>query len=182
MGQLQQVISRLFPFKRGLCHSYWAPNFWALYSFADRVLIKGVSPHLYLLICFLIFLWLVLQKFGREFDSELLATTTRGLVGDTNFLVLPEIPPHYTFILTLLAQMVRTLPVMLQSMAQRLSKAYPRTAVEEPNQEKLFSMSHSLWILVFSVRLACPRESSLAHNSSVDVCNIYCNIAVLFSL
>jgi alpha-1,3-glucosyltransferase len=36
--ELQAIIVRLFPFGRGLCHEYWAPNVWALYAATDRAL------------------------------------------------------------------------------------------------------------------------------------------------
>ncbi|PKS10163.1 hypothetical protein jhhlp_001913 [Lomentospora prolificans] len=88
MGQIPQVISRLFPFSRGLCHAYWAPNVWAVYSFIDRILIY-VAP-----------------RVGLPLKVEALGSATRGLVGDTAFAVLPEITPRTCFILTLIFQII----------------------------------------------------------------------------
>ncbi|KAI9227164.1 MAG: dolichyl glycosyltransferase [Piptocephalis tieghemiana] len=85
-GQVPQVLSRLFPFKRGLVHAYWAPNAWALYLALDRFL-------------------LALARFlPVPYSITPLHAGTRGLVGDTAFSVLPEIIPLTTFLLTLLFQ------------------------------------------------------------------------------
>lgn len=87
-GQLSQLASRLFPFSRGLCHAYWAPNVWAMYSFMDRVLIYA-APRL-----------------GLNVDNSALNSVTRGLVGDTAFAVLPGITPRITFTVTLFFQIL----------------------------------------------------------------------------
>ncbi|KAI5780142.1 glycosyltransferase family 57 protein [Peziza echinospora] len=87
-GQLPQLLERLFPFSRGLCHAYWAPNVWAMYSFTDRLLIF-VAP-----------------KLGLPVDIAAVNSVTRGRVGDTSFAVLPEITPGTTFRLTLLFQVL----------------------------------------------------------------------------
>ncbi|PGH23737.1 dolichyl pyrophosphate Glc1Man9GlcNAc2 alpha-1,3-glucosyltransferase [Polytolypa hystricis UAMH7299] len=87
-GQLGQLKERLFPFSRGLCHAYWAPNVWALYSFVDRVLI------------------LVAPRLGLTVNSSALNSVTRGLVGDTSFAILPEITKEHTFALTFLFQLL----------------------------------------------------------------------------
>ncbi|RKF81157.1 Dolichyl pyrophosphate Glc1Man9GlcNAc2 alpha-1,3-glucosyltransferase [Golovinomyces cichoracearum] len=87
-GQTSQLFGRLFPFSRGLCHAYWAPNFWALYSLIDRILIY-VAP-----LC------------GLSLEKNALNKLTRGLVGDTAFAVLPEITSQTTFILTIISQLL----------------------------------------------------------------------------
>ncbi|KAK5378923.1 glycosyl transferase [Exophiala xenobiotica] len=87
-GQLDQLKSRLFPFARGLCHAYWAPNAWAVYSFLDRALIVA-APYL-----------------GLSVDQNAVKSVTRGLVGDTAFAVLPEISAAQCFMLTLSFQLI----------------------------------------------------------------------------
>ncbi|OJD18641.1 dolichyl pyrophosphate Glc1Man9GlcNAc2 alpha-1,3-glucosyltransferase [Emergomyces pasteurianus Ep9510] len=95
-GQLGQLKARLFPFSRGLCHAYWAPNVWAMYSFVDRVLI------------------LVAPTLGLKVNSTALSSVTRGLVGDTSFAVLPEVTKEHTFVLTLFFQLLCLAKLWLQ--------------------------------------------------------------------
>ncbi|XP_060219060.1 probable dolichyl pyrophosphate Glc1Man9GlcNAc2 alpha-1,3-glucosyltransferase [Lycium barbarum] len=84
-GQIQQVLHRMFPFGRGLCHAYWAPNFWVFYIILDKVLA-------YLLV-----------KMGFNVQAPT-ASFTGGLVGDSSpFAVLPRVTPMITFGIVLLA-------------------------------------------------------------------------------
>ena len=71
-GQLGQLASRLFPFGRGLTHAYWAPNAWALYTAADKVL------------------GLALRRGGSGGGGDSAAS---GLVGEKMLLCLPQVRP-----------------------------------------------------------------------------------------
>ncbi|XXG67937.1 hypothetical protein AAC387_Pa06g1164 [Persea americana] len=83
--QMHQVLSRMFPFGRGLCHAYWAPNFWVFYIIAD----KGLA--------------FVLTRLGFHIKAPA-ASFTGGLVGDSSpFSVLPQVTPLVAFLLVILA-------------------------------------------------------------------------------
>lgn len=103
-GQLNQLMMRLFPFSRGLCHAYWAPNFWALYSFSDRVLLSCKHSNF----CYTArsLMRLVAPRLKLVADRAAVDSVTRGLVGDTSFAVLPNISPKVTFVLTAFFQLV----------------------------------------------------------------------------
>ncbi|KAG8953629.1 glycosyl transferase [Tulasnella sp. 424] len=89
LGQLPQLLSRLFPFTRGLNHAYWAPNAWALVTMLDRVLLKAA------------------QIFKPEIiNGAGIQSTSRGLVGDTVFAVIPNVKPIHTFIITVAFQLI----------------------------------------------------------------------------
>ncbi|XP_057980938.1 probable dolichyl pyrophosphate Glc1Man9GlcNAc2 alpha-1,3-glucosyltransferase [Malania oleifera] len=84
-GQIQVVIRRMFPFGRGLCHAYWAPNFWVFYIVLD----KGIA--------------VLLRTLGFGIQAPA-ASFTGGLVGDSSpFAILPQVTPLTTFVMVLLA-------------------------------------------------------------------------------
>ncbi|BES97479.1 Asparagine-linked glycosylation 8, alpha-1,3-glucosyltransferase homolog (S. cerevisiae) [Nesidiocoris tenuis] len=85
-GQLFVVLRRLFPFKRGLCHSYWAPNFWVLYNIADKVLV------------------ILGRRLGWPL-KEIRGSMTAGLVQEYPHTVLPSVTPGITLLLTVASMM-----------------------------------------------------------------------------
>ncbi|XP_078044130.1 ALG6/ALG8 family glucosyltransferase xit isoform X2 [Augochlora pura] len=83
-SQLSQVLSRLFPFKRGLVHAYWAANVWALYIGLD----KAVAT------IFKLLGWIETTK---------IAVMTGGLVQEQSLIALPTPTPVVTLLLTLVS-------------------------------------------------------------------------------
>lgn len=113
---IPNLLERLFPFSRGLTHAYWAPNIWAIYSFLDRILIQ-----VYLRIPLLRVPLHKILMFNESnlTNTKMLSSSTRGIVGDIEFLILPTITPKLTFYLTLFYQTMALIPLFLQPNFQR---------------------------------------------------------------
>ncbi|ODV85590.1 glycosyltransferase family 57 protein [[Candida] arabinofermentans NRRL YB-2248] len=114
-GVLPQLLSRLFPFSRGLTHAYWAPNIWAVYSFMDRVLIQLVSK----VPGFGEFVHLVFKLNISSESVNHTSSLTRGLVGDVQFSILPDIKPNHTFLLTVFYQAMSLIPLLVNPSFER---------------------------------------------------------------
>lgn len=114
--KMPNLVARLFPFSRGLNHAYWAPNVWAVYSFCDRFLIQ-----LYKRIPLSRNILKTLFHFNPELlkNDALLSSSTRGIVGDTEFLILPTITPRLSFLLTLFYQVMALIPLFIQPTYER---------------------------------------------------------------
>lgn len=138
-GQMEQVFRRLFPFSRGLCHAYWAPNVWAMYSFVDRVLIYGMlfDPG-----SFAELTQTAAPRLGLTVDPDAVNSVTRGLVGDTSFAVLPDVVPLTCFLLTLGSQIVRVCPFFFVNIINSNSLCYCDYSTSQRGR-RLWAQSHS---------------------------------------
>ncbi|KAG2436974.1 hypothetical protein HYH02_011406 [Chlamydomonas schloesseri] len=115
LGQIPQVLSRLFPFGRGLLHAYWAANAWAPYAAADKLLALA-APALNRRLG-----WAALRVDMAAAAGS--ANLAGGLVKVQRFAVLPQITPPITAAAVLLA----LLPCLVG--LWRLGRAAGRVAV-----------------------------------------------------
>ncbi|KXS10630.1 glycosyltransferase family 57 protein [Gonapodya prolifera JEL478] len=107
LAHLSQIISRLFPFRRGLVHAYWAPNFWALYVALDRALA------------------LAFRLLRLPIDAEAMRSATRGVVEDVRFAVLADVRPGVTVGATLLAMLPSLVHLYFSSGRSKNSSSTP---------------------------------------------------------
>jgi alpha-1,3-glucosyltransferase len=121
-GQGVQLLKRMFPVSRGLLHAYWAPNLWALYAAADKILSLVVFK--------------LKSSFAAAFGGGVgnggvfgslnkTASLTGGLVGEASFTLLPNISSG----MTMLCVLCSMLPCLLSTWRRPLPGKFARAAM-----------------------------------------------------
>jgi alpha-1,3-glucosyltransferase len=174
MGQLPQLASRLFPFKRGLNHAYWAPNAWALVTAADRVLLRCTLrlPNVFILLYLTRDIGCADVKragFDIAVNSSGVASTSRGLVGDTIFAIIPNIKPSYTFFITIAFQAVSYIMYLIITTTTYIDADISNQTLENTDIQVFPDSADAMWLCVVHVRLACTREGCFARSCSPQV-------------
>lgn len=125
--QIEQIITRLFPFGRGLIHAYWAPNLWALYCFTDKVLyliLKRIRPT-----------WLPMSTIAMSTEQNAFQSTS-GLVGEYTFYLFPKVTATHCLLLVVCSM----LPI-LGTVVYTIFKTPQRTQIIFVRSLTLLSMS-----------------------------------------
>lgn len=98
---------------------------------------------------------------ARRFDVNLLVSqqgvvsTSRGLVGDTTFAVLPTVKPIHTFVITIVFQLVGN-KMLDRDFSSYVSKVFPCQIVEDTKLQVFLNCPHVVWLYLVHVWLACP--------------------------
>ena len=149
---LPQVMSRLFPFKRGLTHAYWAPNFWALYNFADKMLS-------------------IIRKFPQANSN------TGGLVQEFKHNILPSVSPAITFLIV--ALMMLPCCIKLLSFKPESPKSFLKPLIICTATSFMFGWHvHEKAILMILI----PLQILTFHNKSEASLSLFVTIFGLYSL
>lgn len=116
----------MFPFGRGLCHAYWAPNFWVFYIILDKSLA------------------FVLARLGFNIQVPA-ASFTGGLVGDSSpFAVLPTVSLSIASLRIDMTESVTVIPQSvccqgcLKSGAERGRPTYVQVGLPAPHLDFFF--------------------------------------------